>query len=129
MDFWERLKLTIKKENTTQEWVSSQIGRSFRTFRGWMSRKIMPPADDVVKIAEALHTTTEYLVTGKQPVYLSHEDLLLFEKSKRWFSVIDDLETISPAMAEGFRSNIHIAAEEVRGISTIGMNENEGKGA
>ncbi len=64
MDFWTRLKTLIKKENTTQEWVASKINVSYRTFNGWISRKIIPNADQAVSIAKVLGTTVEYLVTG-----------------------------------------------------------------
>ncbi len=64
MTFWDRLKNQIRKENTTQEWVAGQIDVSYRTFRGWVSRKIMPNADQAVAIAKALNTTVEYLVSG-----------------------------------------------------------------
>ncbi len=37
---------------------------SYRTFNGWVTRKIMPNADQAVAIAEALDITVEYLVTG-----------------------------------------------------------------
>jgi transcriptional regulator with XRE-family HTH domain len=65
MDFWERLRVEIKNNNTTQEWIASKTGIPFGTLRKWFSRKTMPNADQAVRIAQALGTTVEELVTGE----------------------------------------------------------------
>ncbi|WP_041866080.1 helix-turn-helix domain-containing protein [Sediminispirochaeta smaragdinae] len=67
MEFWDIVKKEIKRQNTTQEWVSNHSNISFETFRGWIARKRLPRVDDGVKIAQSLDTTVEYLVTGKNP--------------------------------------------------------------
>ena len=64
MDVFDRIKFEVKRNNTTQDWVAGKIGVSERTFRGWLSRKIMPNADQACAIAKALGVTVEYLVTG-----------------------------------------------------------------
>ncbi len=102
MTFWERLKNKIKEENTTQEWVANQIDVSYRTFRGWISRKIMPNADQAVLIAQILHTSVEYLVTGK------HDDTFVPERLKDLVVIaaelpdnrIDDLLKIATAWVD-----------------------------
>lgn len=66
MNIWVRMKELVRNENTTQEWVAKSIGVSYRTFNGWISRKIMPNADQAYRIARALHTTVEYLVDGEE---------------------------------------------------------------
>jgi len=64
MDFWTRLKTEIKAKNTTQEWITGQIGVPFGTFRKWMTRKTYPDIREGVEIAKLLETSAEYLVTG-----------------------------------------------------------------
>jgi transcriptional regulator with XRE-family HTH domain len=66
METWDRIKLLITKQGTTQEAVALAIGVSPRTFRGWMSRRIMFNADQAVRIAKVLGTTVEYLVDGDE---------------------------------------------------------------
>jgi len=48
-------------------WIAEHAGLNQRTFQGGITKGIMPKADQVVLIAEALNTTVEYLVTGKHP--------------------------------------------------------------
>jgi transcriptional regulator with XRE-family HTH domain len=62
--FWENVKKEIKEQNTTQEWVAKKSGISFNTFQGWISKEIYPRVNDAVRIATALDTTVEYLVSG-----------------------------------------------------------------
>ncbi|MDR1596417.1 MAG: helix-turn-helix domain-containing protein [Treponema sp.] len=62
--FWENVKKEILRQETTQEWVARKAGISFNTFQGWISKGIFPRANDAQKIAIALTTTVEYLVTG-----------------------------------------------------------------
>ncbi len=64
MDFWVRTKQQIKDQNTTQDIVAQIIGVNVRTFQGWMSREIMPNADQVLLIARALKVNPEWLVFG-----------------------------------------------------------------
>jgi len=97
-DYWGRLKNEIKKQNTTQEWVAGQIGVSYRTFRGWMYRKIMPNADQVVAIAEALDTTVEYLVTGKNPD--------TWQPPRRYADIVEGLEMLDNRDLETVRAMV-----------------------
>lgn len=63
-DFWQRVKNLIKAQNTTQEWLAKSTGINFSNMKQQIFHKRMPSADDAVKIAAALGTTAEYLVTG-----------------------------------------------------------------
>jgi len=60
--FWARYnKLAIKDFP-----IVLKTGIHFSTLSTWRSKKKYPRADDACKIAEALNTTVEYLVTGKE---------------------------------------------------------------
>lgn len=66
MQFWERVKAEIKEQNTTQGWIAGQIPVPADLFRRWISKNIMPNADQAVAIAKALGTSVEALVTGME---------------------------------------------------------------
>lgn len=68
MDFWERLKIEVKKKNTTQEWLATETNIPFGTLRKWLSNKTMPNADQAYAIAKALGVTVEYLLTGSDSI-------------------------------------------------------------
>ena len=74
MDFWQRLKNTIKEQNTTQEWVAGKIGVPLSTFRKWMTRKTYPSLKEGIEMAKLLETTAEHLLTGEHPNGLSEEE-------------------------------------------------------
>ena len=63
-DFWVRVNTLIKTKCTKQQSVSEQCGISYQTFRGWVTRKVFPDALQTVRIAQALDTSVEFLVTG-----------------------------------------------------------------
>ena len=66
MDFWDRVKLEIKKNKKTQEGLADDADIPFGTFRRWMSeKKAVPDAFQVVRIAKELGVTVEYLVLGE----------------------------------------------------------------
>jgi len=66
-DFWKRVNNLIKKLNSKQEVIAAQCNISYQTFRGWVSRKTFPGGDETYRIAKALGTTVEYLITGIKP--------------------------------------------------------------
>jgi transcriptional regulator with XRE-family HTH domain len=74
MDFWERLKDRIKEQKTTQEWVAKEAQVPFGTFRKWLDRKSYPDAQQIVKIAQILKTTAEFLITGSYSEGFSTEE-------------------------------------------------------
>ncbi|MDR2741358.1 MAG: helix-turn-helix domain containing protein [Treponema sp.] len=60
--FWERYGDLIKKDLPVI--LRTQVKQS--TLSTWRSKKKFPRADMAVKIAKALDTTVEYLVTGEE---------------------------------------------------------------
>ncbi len=112
-EFWERVKIKIQAENTTMEWVARQINIRPDSFRRWSSRKILPNAEKAVGIASALNTTVEFLVTGEEPEFLPAGEIIFYRQALKWRTVIEDLEILSPAVANGFCIAIHTAAKGV----------------
>lgn len=66
MLFWNNVNNLIKSQKSTQDILCKQTGISINTLRGWISKGVLPRTDEAVKIATALHTSVEYLVTGKE---------------------------------------------------------------
>jgi transcriptional regulator with XRE-family HTH domain len=83
MNFWDRIQDEIDREKTTYAYIAKQIGKTESTVSGWHrgEKKIIPPANLAVKIAQILDTTVEYLVTGNPPVPgISSEALRIAQK-------------------------------------------------
>ena len=80
MTFYDNVKKLVKKEtHTTLESFISALGINYGTYQTQRKSGNLPRADEALKIAEALNTSVEYLITGKQP-----------EGSKQ--TVLDDLQ-------------------------------------
>lgn len=65
ISFWRNVNKLIKAQNTTQEAIAKTCAINFGTFKNRSSKKIVPDAIEAYKIAQALNTTVEYLVTGE----------------------------------------------------------------
>jgi transcriptional regulator with XRE-family HTH domain len=63
--FWRRFKALSGKDLPVI--LKTNIKQS--TISTWRRRKDFPRADEAVKIAETLHTSVEFLVTGQDKVY------------------------------------------------------------
>ena len=70
MSFWENVEILRKEQNTTYRWIASKMGVSETTVSSMRKANTEPRASQAVKIAEALNTTVEFLVTNKEAVYL-----------------------------------------------------------
>jgi transcriptional regulator with XRE-family HTH domain len=57
----------MKKHGFTQRSLSLACGLTERRIETLIARKGFPDADEALKIAQALHTSVEYLVTGRKP--------------------------------------------------------------
>ena len=64
--FWKRVKFLLKEKGTTQVMAAKICGRSLNTFRGWMSKDIIPPLDNAFELAQYLGVSLEYLITGRE---------------------------------------------------------------
>ena len=63
--FWDRTNALIKKLNKTQSSVSVECGFNPRRIQNLSGSNRLPDAAEAYKIAQALNTTVEYLVTGE----------------------------------------------------------------
>jgi transcriptional regulator with XRE-family HTH domain len=116
MEFWKNTKLYIKSQNTTQEWVARQAGISLNTFKGWISKQIMPNADQAVAIAKALGTTVESLVGGSGRVTA---DFLISEPQVQYMpgrirEIVNDLQVLPDDQLQVVGLQINALAEAQR---------------
>lgn len=64
--FWNNVKSLLKNYKITQKQLSVIINLPERTVETWIARNTIPDAIEAVKIAQALNTTVEFLVTGEE---------------------------------------------------------------
>lgn len=67
MDFYENVKKLTKKHGLQLIPLLESLGINYSTYKGYKQLGNLPRADEAVKIAKALNTSVEYLVTGEEP--------------------------------------------------------------
>lgn len=65
-DFWSRVKDLLKKQNITQLELEKRIDLTECTIKQQIFHHRIPDAIEAQNIAEELHTTVEYLITGNE---------------------------------------------------------------
>jgi predicted PhzF superfamily epimerase YddE/YHI9 len=80
--FWENVREELVRLDKKQVWLTEKSGVKRTTINNGINRSTPekpsnPHVDDAVKIAQALGTTVEYLVTGNPPAGLSPEALAI----------------------------------------------------
>lgn len=67
MDFYDRVKDLVKSTTSyTLRTFVEGLGMNYDTYNGQRRYNNLPRADEAVRIARALHTSVEYLVTGEE---------------------------------------------------------------
>ena len=76
MNFFERVKTLVKlRTKTTLRGFIESLGINYETYYSGRRLNNLPRADEAYKIAQALNTTVEYLVTGQERAYSLPDDL------------------------------------------------------
>lgn len=121
MDIWARFKQAVKEENTTQEWIVSQTRNpsvNFRTLQGWISKGIMPRADQLYSLAKALNRTVEWLLGGEEGLeYLrSRSELGSLKASDPSIKLANDISKLNDSDREELEALIalKLAREEAK---------------
>lgn len=87
--FWDNVKELLDIKNLTQKELSALTGINLGTLKNQICRNVIPDAVEAVKIAQALNTTVEFLVTGIDDNKAAKEltelkaklaDLIMFKK-------------------------------------------------
>lgn len=66
MDFYENVKKLAKLQNLQIIPFLESLGINYSTYKGYKQCNNLPRADEAVKIAKALNTSVEFLVTGEE---------------------------------------------------------------
>lgn len=73
MDFYERVKELVKLQNLSLIPFLQSLGVNYETYKSAKRLNNLPRADEAVKIAEALNTSVEFLVSGNTPTFPKDE--------------------------------------------------------
>ena len=76
MTVGERIKQLRKNAEFTQQQLADKIGITYIQVGRYETGKSNPSADVLQKIAKALHTTTDFLMSGGNEQQLSDKELL-----------------------------------------------------
>jgi len=71
MDFWSVTLPLMKARGVKQKDIAELTGHSSGTISDWIRVRIIPKADDALKIADLLGVSVRYLVTGEDDNELS----------------------------------------------------------
>ena len=74
MDFWSITLPLMKAKGIKQKDIAELTGHSSGTVSDWIRVRIVPKADDALKIADLLGVSVRYLVTGKTDRELSQRE-------------------------------------------------------
>jgi SOS-response transcriptional repressor LexA len=81
--FWDMVKKEIETQNTSQEWVAHKAQLNFGTMKQQIHHKRIPDVKTAYKIAQALETTVEYLVTSNPPADMPEEIMAIVREAKK----------------------------------------------
>ena len=79
-DFWNNVKALLKAQNKTQRMFSCECGFAERRIENLITTNRSPDIIEAFKIAKALNTSVEFLVTGEDQ-YKCKDELSQFKKS------------------------------------------------
>ncbi len=110
--FGDNLKEQIEYKGIIVKELAEKAGVSKRTIDTYLTnRKVIPNAEIAVKLAKALDTTVEYLVTkesGKKGSTSLPSDYATYHKYK---NIISDFDKLSPELQTAIKAMIHTAAK------------------
>ena len=65
-DFIDRIDSLLSQQNKNRNDIYNDLGLAKNIIGQWKQRGTIPAADTVLKIAQYLNTSVEYLLTGKE---------------------------------------------------------------
>ena len=114
MTFNQRLKDLIKEKNLLQKEFAAKAGIKKRALDMYLgSRNSLPNVDLGVKIAKALDTTVEYMVTGEEPALILENPKVNTDYTRliNKLAILDDIdktivETLIDSLIDKKRSEV-----------------------
>ncbi len=95
MTFGEKVLLLLKKNQMTQKELAEKIHTTEASISRYTNNTRLPKGDMVVKIANALHTTTDFLLSEEKSITLHLPLSVAEEKTERRFQEADLLPGFS----------------------------------
>jgi hypothetical protein len=75
MELWARLGTELERSGKNWRWLGIVSSVPESTLSRWRDRQKYPNVEKVVKMAQAVGRSVEFLVTGKDPASLSEKSL------------------------------------------------------
>lgn len=98
MDFWSNVQPLMDKKGVRQRDFVRITGKSSASVSDWLNKKIIPRADDALKIADLLGVSVRYLVTGQDEEGISPRERELLQicsiLSEEKFKAVKDIAEI-----------------------------------
>lgn len=80
MEFVDRIDLKLKEKNLKRVSMCEDIGIDTSIMTAWSKRGTIPSADTVLKIANYLNVSMEWLITGRNPEGITDEEAELLRR-------------------------------------------------
>ena len=110
--FRENLKDIIEYKGLRTKELSSITKINKRTIDSYLdNRAVIPNAEIAVKLARALGTTVEFLVTGEDALNPEQKLYSDFETYRKYKKIVNELDKLSPELLKSIEAMIHSAAE------------------
>lgn len=98
-----RIKKLLERENLSQRELANAIGSSESTISRYIQNKRVPYGDTLTRLAKALNTTSDYLLTGKEETESTLNDRDKKDIEKDLKKIMDDFKSgeSGPAFYDG----------------------------
>ena len=73
LQFWTNVKDELEYNAMTQKQLADLVEISYNTIQSWITKDRLPNAEQAVRIAKALSTSVEFLVTGEDSNNTNYE--------------------------------------------------------
>lgn len=109
--FRENLKEQIEYKGLIIKELAAKTGISKRTIDTYVdNRAVIPNAEIAVKLAKALDTTVEFLVTGTDSANPEQHFFDDFERYRKYKKITLELDSLSSELFQSIVAMIHTAA-------------------
>lgn len=110
--FRDNLKDLIDYKGLRTKELATLTGINKRTIDSYLdSRAVVPNAEIAVKLARALDTTVEFLVTGVDSANKEQRIYEDFEIYRKYKNIAQELDSLPPDLLKPITAMIHTAAE------------------
>lgn len=73
IEFINRIDLILNEQGRTRKSLAEGLDILPATMASWKTKDIFPPVDTIVRIADALNVSIDWLVTGKEFHYVNNQ--------------------------------------------------------